>query len=379
MSERAPSIAGVGTTRFAAEHSDDLLTLATRAATRALTDADRSRTDVTSVHVGSMLGGASGDRPGFANAVCGALGLTGVAADTIDNTSASGASSVLRAVEAVRSGQSSTALVIGAEVMSGSTATVTEAISRLTHDREYEQGITLPSFGGLAAAAYLDRYEGDREALARVGVKNHHNAIANEIAQFRREITVADVLDSPLIASPLRLYDCCSTTDGAAAIVLTAADGPVAIRGTAGATGTHAVAERPDLLAIESAGTAGERAFSRAGRAPADVDVACIHDAFSILEWLELEELGFYDPGTAWEATIAGKTERDGPLPMNPGGGLKARGHPLGATGVAQLVELYWQLTGTADGRQVASAETGLALNVAGFGNNAVCTLLEAR
>jgi acetyl-CoA C-acetyltransferase/acetyl-CoA acyltransferase len=379
VSERVPSIAGVGTTRFAADHPDDLLALTARAATRALVDADRSRADLTSVHVGSMLGASQGDQPGLANALCGALGLAGVAADTIDNTSASGASAVLRAVEAVRSGHSSTALAIGAEVMSGSTAAVTEAISRLTHRREYEQGVTLPTFGGLAAAAYFDRYEGDREALARVGVKNHHNAVANEIAQFRREITVADVLDSPMIAAPLRLYDCCPTTDGAAAILITAGDGPVAIRGTAGATGTHAVAERGDPLAIESVRTAGERAFSRAGRAPADVDVACVHDAFSILEWLELEELGFYDPGTAWEATVEGETERDGLLPVNPGGGLKARGHPLGATGVAQLIELYWQLTEALEGRQVTDAETGLALNVAGFGNNAVCTLLEAR
>lgn len=379
MSERTPSIAGVGMTQFVGKHPDNLATIAARAATRALENAGRSKTDVTSVHVGTMLGAVHDNQPGLANAVCGALDLTGIAADTIDNTSASGASSVLRAVEAVRSGQSSTALVVGAERMSGHTEAVTEAISHLTHEREYEQGITLPAFGGFAAATYLDRYEGDRTTLARVGVKNHRNAIANEFAQFRREITVTDVLDSPAVASPLCLYDCCPTTDGAAAIVITNTDNPVEIRGIAGATGTHAVAERANPLDIESVRKAGEYATERAKRTPSDVDVACIHDAFSILEWLELEELGFYDSGTAWKATAAGETEREGTLPVNPGGGLKARGHPLGATGVAQLVELYWQLTDTAGERQVTNAETGIALNVAGFGNNAVCTLLEAR
>lgn len=379
MNERIPSIAGGGMTQFADEHSDDLITIAARAAIHALADADRSATDVTSVHVGTMLGAVHDNQPGLANAVCGALNLTGITADTVDNTSASGASSVLRAVEAVRSGQSSTALVVGAERMSGHTEAVTETISHLTPKREYKQGITLPAFGGLAAAAYLDRYEGDRTALARVGVKNHHNAITNEFAQFRHEITVADVLDSPPVASPLRLYDCCPATDGAAAIVITATEEPVEIRGIAGATGTHAVAERTNPLDIESVRKAGEYALDRAERTPSDVDVACIHDAFSILEWLELEELGFYDTGTAWKATTTGETERGGALPVNPGGGLKARGHPLGATGVAQLVELYWQLTGTAESRQITNAETGIALNVAGFGNNAVCTLLEAR
>lgn len=244
-------------TRFVNEHSDDLVSLASRAAKRALEDAQKSKTEVTSVHIGNTLGAVHGNQPGLANIVCGALDLTNVVADTIDNTSASGASSVLRAVEAIESGRSKTALVVGVEKMSGRTETVTDSISHLTHDREYEHGITLPSFGGLAAKAYFDRYEADREALAHVGVKNHRNATANEYAQFRREIFVVDVLGSPKVASPLRLYDCCPMTDGAAAIVLTADDGPVEIAGVSGATGTHAIAERTDPLEIKSIRDAG--------------------------------------------------------------------------------------------------------------------------
>lgn len=208
-------------TRFVAEHEADLVTLAHRAVRHALADAELSETDVTSVHVGNALG-ANDNRPGLANVICGALGLTGVAADTIDNTSASGASSVLRAVEAVQSGHSSTALVVGAEKMSGRTERVTEAISHLTHDREYQHGITMASFGGLAAEAYFDRYDADRDHLAHVGVKNHRHAIPNRFAQFRREISISDVLASPEVALPLRLYDCCPMTDGAAALIITA-------------------------------------------------------------------------------------------------------------------------------------------------------------
>lgn len=379
MSNSSLSIKGVGMTQFATEHSDELVTIASRAANRALKDAEISKDSVTSVHVGNTLGATHNKQLGLANIFCGALGLTGISADTIDNTSASGASSILRAAEAVASGHSSVALAIGAEKMSGDTETVTEVISHLVHNQEYNHGITLPSFGGLAADAYFERYDCDREALAHVGVKNHRHAMENEFAQFRSEVSVTDVLNSPVIASPLRLYDCCPLTDGAAAVVVTNGNGPVNLRGIASATGTHAVAERPDPLKIQSVRDAGEKAFKRAKRKPTDVDVACIHDAFSILEWLELEELGFYDFGTAWKATVAGKNRRDGPTPVNPGGGLKARGHPLGATGIAQIVELYWQLTKSATNRQVPKAETGLALNVAGFGNNAVCTILEAK
>jgi acetyl-CoA C-acetyltransferase/acetyl-CoA acyltransferase len=330
------------------------------------------------LHVGNALSDALGTQTGIQNALSSVLGLEGVRADRVENTSATGASAVHRGVEAVASGVSETAVVVGVEKMSvGETADVTDAISRLTHDQEYAQGLTLPSFGGLAAGAYLDRYDVPREALAEVAVKNHAHALDNPVAQFQKEITVDDALDSATVAEPLRLYDCCPMTDGAAAVVLSES-GPVSIAGAGSATGTHAVAERPDPLEIESVRRAGERTFEQAGATPANVDVACVHDAFTILEWLELEELGFFEAGTAWEATVAGETRRDGSLPVNPGGGLKARGHPLGATGISQIVELVWQLRGgLPDSRQVRDASTGFAINVAGFGNNSVCTLLE--
>lgn len=373
-------IVGVGMTPFESETEASLVELAVAAAEDALTDAGLETDDVTSMHVGNMLAESTGVQSGLGNALVSALGVEGATTDRVENTSASGASAAHRGVEAVASGTSEFALVVGAEKMSvGDTASVTESISQLIHQREYDQGITLPSFGGLAASAYLDRYDVPREALAEVAVKNHANAASNPVAQFQKSIDADDVLSSPVVADPLRLYDCCPMTDGAAAIVLSRSREDIHIASIGSATGTHAVADRPDPLEIESVQTAGKQAFNRAGMTPEDIDIACIHDAFTILEWLELEELGFYDPGSAWKATIEGETSRDGSLPVNPGGGLKARGHPLGATGISQLVELTWQLRGElTDNRQVRDVDRGFAINVAGFGNNSVCTILES-
>ncbi|MCD2201704.1 thiolase family protein [Halobacterium sp. KA-4] len=376
------TISGVGITPFESDAERSALELATAASEDALDDAACSLEAVDSVHVGNVLTEALDVQGGLANAFVSAVGLEGVRADRIENTSASGASATHRGVEAVASGASDVAVVVGVEKMSDAdTSTVTDAISKLTHGREYVQGITLPSFGGLAAGAYLDRYDAPREALAEVAVKNHENAVDNDIAQFQKEVSVEDALDSPVVADPLRLYDCCPMTDGAAAVVLereSDAEG-VHVRSIGSATGTHAVAERPDPIEIESVSRASERTFADANLSRNDVDVACIHDAFTVLELLELEEIGFFERGTAWEATMRGETARDGAFPVNPGGGLKARGHPLGATGLSQVVELVWQLRGDLRGdRQVAGAETGFAVNVAGFGNNSVCTLLEA-
>ena len=377
-----PAIAGVGMTEFASADDRPLIDLLLAAAERALDDAECDASAVDSVHVGNMAAEAFNERSGLANALTGSLGLTGVTARRIENTSASGASAVQSAFEAVAGGHSTHALAVGGEKMSSAdTATATEIISRITHDREYEQGVTLPSFGGLAAAAYFDAYDADRRDLARISVKNHANAAKNEYAQFRKRIDIDDVLDSPAVASPLRLYDCCPTSDGAAAVLITAEPTPnaVSVAACESATGTHAVADRTDPLEIESVRLAGEYAYESAGFGAEAIDVACIHDAFSILEWLEMEELGLAPEGDAWRLTRDGETALDGALPVNPGGGLKARGHPLGATGVSQLVELVWQLRGDLpEGRGVDGAERGLAVNVAGFGNNAVCTLLEA-
>ncbi len=375
--QRPIGISGAGMTRFASDAGVAVTTLLERAATSALDDADIAGGDLDAVYVGNMAAGTFEGCSGLHNALVASIGAHGANADSIENTSASGASAFQRGVQAVASGVADTVLVVGGERMSAAdTESVTGIIGSIVHPEEFRHGLTLPSFGGLAADAYLRRYDAPYEALASVAVKNHANGARNEYAQFQKEITVEDVANSPLIADPLQLYDCCPMTDGAAALVLEHDGGAVQVRACESAVGTHAVADRDDLLHIESVATAGDRAFAAANRERGDIDVACIHDAFTFLELLELEELGFYDPGEAWRATMDGETKRDGRLPVNPGGGLKARGHPLGATGVSQLVEAVWQLRGEADGRQV-DCETALTVNVAGFGNNAVCSVLE--
>ncbi|WP_459807782.1 thiolase C-terminal domain-containing protein [Halopiger thermotolerans] len=379
------SIAGVGMTAFVNADDRSLLQLLATAADRAMSDAAIEQEDVDTLHIGNMAAEAFNDRSGLGNALAGRLGLSVRSATRIENTSASGASAFRDAIDAIRAGRSETALVVGGELMSATdTATSTEIIGRIVHDAEYDQGVTLPSFAGLAARRYLDVTDATRETLARIAVKNHSNAARNPYAQFDDDVSIGDVLDSTAVAEPLRLFDCCPTSDGAAAVVLTADDDRVRVAACTSSVGTHPVADRPDPLAIESVREAGETAFERAGCDPEDVDVACIHDAFTILEWLEMEELGFAERGQAWQLTVEGETDVDGTIPVNPGGGLKARGHPLGASGIAQIVELVWQLRGdapTTDGpdgdRVVDGAERGLAINVAGFGNHSVCTVLE--
>ena len=373
------SVTGVGMTRFSNEDERSLLELLTVAADRALKDAAASSESIDSLHVGNAAAEAFNGQSGLSNALASQMGITDADTKRIENTSASGASAFLDAVDAIRAGSSETALIVGGEKMSAAdTATSTEIISRITHDTEYAQGVTLPSFAGLAADRYLRTYDANREDLAQVNVKNHANAAQNPYAQFNKQVTVNDVLESPAVASPLRLYDCCPTSDGAAAAVITANGGSVQIAACESAVGTHAVADRSDPLMIESVRQAGKSAYTIADVMPSDLDVACIHDAFSILEWLEVEELGLAEYGEAWRLTVDGTTARNGEFPINPGGGLKARGHPLGATGISQIVELVWQLRGDApNNRAVDGAELGLAINVAGFGNSSVCTILR--
>lgn len=379
MTARAPqpAVGGVGMTVFEEETEDGLLDLLEQAALVALADAEVTPTELDAVVVGNMAAAAYLDRSGLANALVDSIGATGASADRVENTSASGASAFKRGVEAVSAG-ASRVLVVGGEVMSAvDRERSTDIVGSVVHETERRHGVTLPSLAGIAADVYLREHDATRAALSRVAVKNHGNAAANPFAQFRSPVTREEVEHSPVVADPLRLYDCCPTSDGAAAVVL-APEGDVRIAGVASATGSHAVAARQSVLRLGSVARAGTRALSAAGISTADVDVACIHDAFTVLELLELEELGFYGPGEAWKAVLDGETAVDGRLPVNPGGGLKARGHPLGATGVAQLVELVWQLRDEAAGRQATPAYTGLAVNVAGFGNNSVCTILEA-
>lgn len=313
-----PWISGVGMTEFTDESDDSLDGLLERAALDALDDAGIELGRLDAIYLGNMAAEAFSRQSGLANALAGGLGAYGSNAKRIENTSASGGSAFESAITAIRDGTVERALVVGGEKMSAATtAQSTDIISRIVHRQEYEQGITLPAFAGLAADTYLDRYDVDRKHLARIPVKNHRNALSNPYAQFRKRITVDDVLTSPSIADPLRLYDCCPTGDGAAAVAVESSNSAdqassVRVRNVGSAAGTHAVAERSDVLTIPSVSGAAANAFAGTELTTGSVEVACLHDAFSILEWLEMEALGFYEQGHAWMGTLDGAHEVDG-------------------------------------------------------------------
>jgi acetyl-CoA acetyltransferase len=236
----------------------------------------------------------------------------------------------------------------------------------------------------LTARRYLHEYDAPRSSLGRVAVKNHSNGVDNPHAQFRKEVDLETVLESPIVADPLRLYDFCPITDGSAALLFCPesvakeyAEEYAVVSGIGGATDTHVVHERVDPTTMQGVVESSQIAYEMADRGPADVDVAELHDMFTILEFLQSEDLGFFEKGHGWEAAQQGVTDRDGRVPINTSGGLKSKGHPLGATGVAQLVEIYEQVLGEAGPRQV-DADVGLACNVGGFGNCVTTALLEA-
>jgi len=343
------------------------------------------REAVEHLYVANMASGEFEGQTGVMNALAHDLGLVGAYAERVDQTSASGGAGVYEAWQSVASGASDLTLLVGGEKMTHrTTAESTEIIASITHPAEYKHGLTLPSFAGLTARHYLERFDAPRESLARVAVKNHANGVRNPRAQFQEGIDVETALGSPVVADPLRLYDFCPVTDGSAALLFCPVevaeeytDDYVVVAGVDGATDTHVVHQREDPTVMDAVTRSGADALGMAGCGPGDVDVAELHDMFTILEFLQMEALGFADHGRAWERVKDGDTAMDGDLPINTSGGLKSKGHPLGASGVAQVVEIYEQLLGEAGPRQVA-ADRGLACNVGGFGNCAITTVLEA-
>jgi len=349
-----------------------------------LDDASVDAADLDHLYVSNMASGEFEGQTGVMNALAHDLGALGAYTQRVDQTSASGGAGIYAAWQSVASGASDLTMLVGGEKMTHrTTGESTDVIASLTHPAEYKHGVTLPSFAGLTARHYLDRFDAPRESLAKVAVKNHRNGVDNPHAQFRKEIDVETALESPIIADPLRLYDFCPVTDGSAALLFTTeerasdlTDDYVVISGIAGATDTQVVHERDDPTVMGGVVESGDRAFEMAGRAREDVDVAELHDMFTILEFLQYEGLGFADQGEGWRAIEEGVTARDGSLPINTSGGLKSKGHPLGASGVAQAYELYQQLLGEAGPRQV-EADVGLACNVGGFGNCVTTTIME--
>jgi acetyl-CoA acetyltransferase len=243
---------------------------------------------------------------------------------------------------------------------------------------EQWQGITFPGLYALMATAHMQKYGTTEEQMAMVAVKNHHHGFLNPKAHMQKEITLEQAMTSKMVAWPLKLYDCSLITDGASCLILTKpelakkfTDTPVHIIGSGQASDTIGLYEREELTTLAAAKAAGQEAYRMAGAKPKDIDVAEVHDCFTIAEIMAYEDLGLCNPGKGANLVKEGATSLEGQIPINTSGGLKAKGHPVGATGTAQAYEIYLQLTEQAEKRQVKDAEIGLTHNVGGSGATA--------
>ncbi len=314
----------------------------------------------------------------FASHVATHLGFAYVPAIRVETATSSGAAAIFAGFTAVASGVHRSVLVLGGERMTHlPTPRVSEIIGRSIDPCERSYGATMPALAALVTRALMSRRGTGLREISQVAVKNHANAARNPYAHFREPVTLEAVMDSRIVADPLRLYHCCPISDGAAAVVLSADPAAVRIAGIGQGTDTLAVRYRQDLTSFRATRIAAKAAFAMAGFGAERVDVAEVHDAFTPFELIALEDIGLVPLGAAGRATLEGETALDGRLPVNPSGGLKARGHPLAATGIAQVVEVVWQLTGQAAGRQVR-ARVGLAHSIGGLATNNFVTLLEA-
>lgn len=385
---RDVAIIGVGMTKFGRLEGKDLMDLLAEASLNAMKDANVENKEIDAVYVGNMLSAAINHQTAIASSLVDRISIFPAAADKVENGPASGGSAVKNGFLAVASGVYDLVLVVGGEKMtSADTDVLTDYIATMTHPTaEYVHGITLPALAAMLMRIYMQRYGVTERHIAMVAVKNHKNGMKNPYAHIHREITIEGAMQSVMISDPLRLYYTCPISDGAAAVILCPADKaeeyrdkPVKIIGVGQATDVQCVHEREDPAVLKSCRIAAEKAYKMAGITPKDVDVAEVHDAFEILELVESEDVGLFEKGKAHLAVEKGVTEIDGEMPINPSGGLKARGHPVGATGVAQIVELVWQLRGEAGERQIKKdAKRALACNFGGFGNNTVIHILEA-
>src|SRR5713226_3430192 len=307
------------------------------------------------------------------------LGLSHVPALRVETATSSGVAAVYSAFAAIASGLHKTVLVVGGEKMSHMpTPRVSEIIGRSIDPHERSYGTTMPALAGLITRAAMHRRGLTLREISQVAVKNHAHGARNPYAHFQEEVTLEAVMESRLVADPLRLFHCCPISDGGAALVLTAERRAVRIAGMGQGADAIAVRYRNELTSFRATQAAADAAYRMAGFGAERVDVAEVHDAFTPFELISLEDTGLVPPGKAGRATLDGETAIGGRLPVNTSGGLKARGHPLAATGISQLVELCWQLTGRVERRQV-EAHAGLAQSIGGLATNNWVTLLEGR
>lgn len=378
---RDVAITGIGSTTFGRHPDEDIQSLATAAAQAALERAGLDRKDIGALYLGNFIAGPLTGQEVLAGIVGDKIGLANVPCTKVEGACASGGIAFRHAVMAVQSGLCDAAIAVGVEKMTqANRKDVTQALLCARDNREDgESGLTFPGLFGKAWQAYAARWGISREEVAAVSIKNKGNGLKNPLAQLGANLTLDIIRQSPMIADPVQLYDCCPTSDGAAAVVVTtrdrargAPDLAIDVLASVQTRGAPHLAGHPDLSTFEATVAAAQRAYAAAGIAPQDLDFVELHDCFSIAEIIDAEDLGVVPRGQGGRWALEGRTAVGGTIPINPSGGLLAKGHPVGATGVAQIYEAVMQLRGQ-HANQVENAGIGLTHNLGGVG--VACTV----
>jgi len=382
---RDVAVVGTGMTKFGELWGQSIRDIFVEAAQQAITDSGVDHVD--SLYVGSMSPGLFVNQEHLGAVIADYLGVNPIPATRVESACASGGAAFRQAFLEVASGASDIVLAGGVEKMTDG-ADVTDALATAA-DQEYEvyHGITFPGLYAMIAKAHMHQFGTTREQLAAVAVKNHRNGAKNPNAQFRSEVTLAQVMGSTMVADPLRLLDCSPVSDGAAAVVVASLDVArklnksfVKVIASAQASDTIALHGRESITTFKAVVEAVKKAYKIANLRPADINLVEVHDCFTIAEIVVSEDLGFFEKGKGGEAVAQGLTAIEGGrIPINTSGGLKAKGHPVGATGIAQIIELYEQLTSHAGPRQVKNVRRGMAQNMGGSGASCVVHILEAQ
>lgn len=384
---RDVAVAGVGMTEFGEKWNSSFREIFLNAGIQALEDAGVKGEEIDEAYIGNMSAGRFIAQEHVSALIADYAGLSemNVPATRVEAACASGGLALRQGFLSVASGVQDIVVVGGVEKMTDVQSEKSVEILAAASDREWEAfyGATFPGLYALIANRHIHKYGTTRDQIAQVAVKNHYNATMNPKAQFQNKITKEMVKNAPKVADPLTLFDSSPITDGAAAVVLVPAekahqytDNPVYITGSGQASDTISIHDRDDITTIESTRAAAQTAYKMANKDQSDIDVAEVHDCFTIAEILAIEDLGFCEKGKGGKMVEEGVTELDRKLPINPSGGLKACGHPVGATGIKQAVEITNHLRGEAGERQV-DADVGLCHNVGGSGGTATVHILS--
>ena len=378
---------GIGKTAFGAFPDRDLRSLAVEAGQKCLADAHVTPSKIEAFYLGNFAGPAFVGQNHLAPYIASALGIIGVPCTRFEAACASSGSAFFHAVASVAAGMYDLVLVAGVEKMTSQpTPVVTEILAGAGDTAgEVRAGATFPALFGMIARRHMFQYGTTREHLAAVAVKNHSNGAKNPLAHMRKMITMEQALAGKPIAEPLTIYDCSLVSDGAAAVLIAPMERaaeftskPAKVLGIAQTSDAVALDNKDDITTFRAVRLAGEKAYKMAGVEPTDIEFAELHDCFTIAEIIAMEDLGWVAKGGGGPYAISGSTCLKGERPVNPSGGLKSKGHPVGATGVGQICDLVMQIRREAGDLQVQRHSLGLAENLGGSGATAVVTILGA-